>query len=365
MTIPVRLRPEASLTDRYLELVGAGTEREAVTMVLRLLDDGIPAESILLEVIAPAQTRVGQLWAENQWPVAREHAATAISERAVAALSIQAGAEPFRGRVTVACVDGEWHALPVRILTEVLRLRGWHVDFLGPSVPGTHLSLHLQQTDADTVALSCMLATRLPRAHAAILASQANGVPVIAGGPGFGPGGRYARLLGADTWAPRADVAADRLAAPDWPPARVHPVRPAHQPGEEYLRLVDEQPALLEAVLQGLPHADPAVAAFDEPQREAALDGLSQLVDFLAAALYFDDPAPFTQFTAWTARLLAARGIPGYTLTNRIGVCRDLLVGFPAARAVLAGGIDSALDAASRASAGVGAGPPAGKCVRP
>jgi methanogenic corrinoid protein MtbC1 len=342
MSVSSKLRSGTGSADRYLELAGAGAERDAVMMVLSLLDDGVPAESILLDIIAPVQARVGQLWADNQWSVAREHAATAISDRAVAALSVRASAEPFRGRVTVACVDGEWHALPLRILTEVLRLRGWHVDFLGPSVPGSHLATHLQQTDADTVALSCMLATRLPRAHAGIIASQSTGVPVIAGGPGFGPDGRFARRLGADAWAPRADVAADRLAAPDWPPARVRTPQPAHQPGEEYRRLVREQPALIEDVLRRLPRSDPVVAAFDEPQREAAWDSLNQLIDFLAAALYLDDPAPLTEFTSWTVRMLAARGMPQHTLTTRIAACRDSLAGFPAARAMLARAISSA-----------------------
>lgn len=346
MTSPSRLRPEPDLVDRYLELIGAGAERDAVTMVLRLLDDGMAAESILLEVIAPAQAQVGQLWAENAWSVAREHAATAISDRAVAGLAGQAGTEPFHGRVTVACVDGEWHALPLRIFTEVLRVRGWHVDFLGASVPGHHLVTHLQQTDADTVALSCMLPTRLPRAHAAIVACQATGVPVIAGGAGFGPDGRYARLFGADAWAPLADAAADRLAATDWPPPVVQPSRPAHRPDHEYRRLTQERPALIGAMLDGVPGTDPAMAVPDEAQRDVAADDLGHLVDFLAAALYVRDVALFTDYAAWTARLFAARGIPELTLTTRMEACRDLLRGFPRARAVLEQGIGSARDAA-------------------
>src|SRR4029453_6545228 len=98
-------------------------------------------------------------------------AATAISERALAAVSARTSVRPTRGRVTVACVDGEWPALPVRILGEMLRLDGWRVDFLGANVPGPHLVTHLHQTGPDAVALSCMLAPRPPGGAAGGLAS--------------------------------------------------------------------------------------------------------------------------------------------------------------------------------------------------
>ncbi|MYS44742.1 cobalamin-binding protein, partial [Streptomyces sp. SID5998] len=101
------------------------------------------------------------------------------------------------GTVTVACVDGEWHALPARLLAEVLRCRGHRVDFLGAQVPTPHLIAHLHRTAPAVVALSSSLPVRLPDAHTAITAVQALGIPVLAGGAAFGDDGRYARLLGA------------------------------------------------------------------------------------------------------------------------------------------------------------------------
>ncbi|XMN05392.1 B12-binding domain-containing protein [Streptomyces griseobrunneus] len=98
------------------------------------------------------------------------------------------------------------------LLSSVLTLRGWKVDFLGAQVPTPHLVAHLHSTGADAVALSSSIATRLPTAHTAITACQAVGVPVLAGGAAFGADGRYARLLGADAWAPDVRAAARRLA---------------------------------------------------------------------------------------------------------------------------------------------------------
>ena len=196
---------DPELGETFLRLVGDGDENAAVDVVGGLLDAGVRPQRIMADLIAPTQCRIGELWAANKWSVAREHAATAISERALAAVAARTSVRPVRGRITVACVDGEWHALPVRILAETLRLDGWRVDFLGANVPGPHLVTHLHQTGPDAVALSCMLPTRLPRAHVAITACRSTGIPVIAGGRGFGPGGRYAEKLGADAWAATAE----------------------------------------------------------------------------------------------------------------------------------------------------------------
>ena len=62
-------RPE--LGERYLQLLGDGDEFGAVEFVTALLDEGAPAVRIMLDLIAPAQARIGELWAANAWSVAR------------------------------------------------------------------------------------------------------------------------------------------------------------------------------------------------------------------------------------------------------------------------------------------------------
>lgn len=188
-------------------LWGAVTDRDeyaAAATVFGAVDDGMSPEDVLLQVIAPVQRRVGTEWAANRITVAQEHAATAINDRVIAALAhhTASAVTAHGGHVTVACVDGEWHALPARLLSEVLRLRGWQVDFLGAQVPTPHLVAHLHHYGPHVVALSCSIPTRLPTAHAAIVACRAAGVPVLAGGAAFGRDGRYARQLGANGWAP-------------------------------------------------------------------------------------------------------------------------------------------------------------------
>ncbi|MDP9795306.1 methanogenic corrinoid protein MtbC1 [Catenuloplanes nepalensis] len=319
MTATTPLLP--GVDQQYLDLIGAGDEWGATDLVLTLWENGAEPERLLLDLIAPAQVRVGELWAADEWSVAREHGATATSERAIAALIARAAPRPTLGRITVACTDGEWHALPPRLLGEVLRLRGWRVDFLDANVPGPHLVTHLHQTGPDVVALSCALPTRLPRAHATLTACQAVGVPVLAGGRGFGTDGRHARLLGADGWAATATDAADILDSGWNPPARAPHDDLAHLADEEYTQLVRQRHKIIVGVLDRLRETYPPMRSYDIRQADATAEDVTHIVDFLAAALYVDDATVFTDFLTWTAAVLAARRVPAQALT----VCLDLL----------------------------------------
>lgn len=143
------------------QAVMAGDEYAARDAVGAALDAGLPAETVLLDVIGAVQKRVGVEWAAARINVAREHAATAINERVIAALTRHVRHPEIRyGRVTVACVDGEWHALPARLLAETLTLRGFAVDYLGAQVPTPHLIAHLHRAAPDAVALSSSIPTR-------------------------------------------------------------------------------------------------------------------------------------------------------------------------------------------------------------
>jgi methanogenic corrinoid protein MtbC1 len=284
------------------------------------------------------QRRVGREWAANRLTVAQEHAATAINDRVIAAFGyVLKRPEPHLGRITVACVDGEWHAMPARLLSEVLRLRGFHVDYLGAQVPAPHLVAHLHRTGPDAVALSGSLAPRLPTAHATITACQAAATPVIAGGAAFGPDGRYARLLGAEAWAPDARAAADRLAEPLPRPQAAHqPLDDLpHLADQEYTLVTRSSGRLVKTVLAGLEERIPALRGYTDLQRQHTAEDLAHIVEFLATALYVGDVELLTGFLTWTAGILTARGVPAASLVPALELLEAELRDFPRATGML------------------------------
>ncbi|MFG2545881.1 B12-binding domain-containing protein [Streptomyces sp. NPDC048594] len=331
-----------ALRDDLWQAVVRGDEGTALALVRQARTSGADPETLLVDVVAGTQRRIGAAWAAGRLTVAREHAATAINDRVVTLLTTPdegARPAPHRGRVVVACVEGEWHALPARLVTEVLRLRGWRVDFLGARTPARHLVNHLHRSTADAVLLSSSLPTRLPAAHAAVTACQAVGTPVLTGGGAFGPDGRYARLLGADGWAPGAREAADVLAAGLERPANAaarHPVDDLpHLADQEYALVTRARPRLVKQTFADLSDRLPAVRRYDDQQRERIAEDLAHTVDFLAAALYVDDPDLFTGFLMWTADILTARGVPGHSLLPALASLGEQLHDCPRARRLL------------------------------
>ena len=336
----------ARVTATREELWGAlqdGDEYAAAAVVFAALEAGTSAEDVLLDVIAPVQAKVGTEWAANRISVAQEHTATAINERVIAALSHRPyeQVEATLGRVTVACVDGEWHALPARLLAETLRLRGWKVDFLGAQVPTPHLIEHLHRTGPDAVALSSSIPTRLPTAHATITACQAAGVPVLAGGAAFGEDGRFARLLGAEVWAPDARAAADRLTE-GMPGTSLSGTHQAvddlpHLADQEYTLITQSRPQLVKQTMAELEEGYAPMRAYSDAQRQRTAEDIAHIVDFLATALYTDDRELFTGFISWTGEILAARGVPADSLTPTLELLAGQLKDFPRAIRFLSG----------------------------
>ncbi|MEW1906600.1 cobalamin-dependent protein [Streptomyces sp. NPDC086147] len=341
--------------DLLWQAVADADENAAITVLYYAMDEGLDEETLLLDVIAPVQEKVGTEWAADRITVAQEHAATAINERAMAALAHRQPARASqparrpqpgrRGRITVACVDGEWHAFPARLVAETLRLRGWHVDYLGAQTPTPHLVAHLHRTGPHAVLLSSSIPTHLPTAHAAITACQAIGVPVMAGGRAFGPDGRYAHALGADHWAPDARTAATVLEAGlrQPTPAAIRQTVDdlPHLDDQEYTFVVQNRTQLIKQSLADLEDRFPAMRAYSTAQRDRTIEDLAHIVDFLATALYVDDAELFTTFTTWTAGILTARHVPAASLRLGLDVLAGHLRDFPRALTFLKTAADS------------------------
>ncbi|GAA4702920.1 cobalamin-dependent protein [Pseudonocardia yuanmonensis] len=288
----------------FMAALGRADEDAAVALALGLVDAGVPAGEVLLGLVAGTQEEVGLRWQRGEWSVAQEHAATAVNERVVAAVGRRTP-PGTRGHVVLACLDGEWHALPGRIVAEVLRLAGWYVTFLGASVPAGELVSYLHQEGPDVVAVSCALPVHLPAAHRTIVAAQRTGTPVLAGGPGFGTDGRWARRLGVDAWAPDAVEAVRLLDELPWP--EPEPDQVGDEAGPEYAGLRERRGDLVAAATRVL-HGRTALGTPTGVVDAGLEDDLTHAVDFLTAAVYLSDPDVFTGYLGWLADLLGARG---------------------------------------------------------
>lgn len=324
--------------ERYLAELSALREHRVVELIDDALNDGVPVDDVLLGLIAPGQAEVGRRWACNEWTVAQEHAATYISERALMMAAARITTPVTAGTLLVCCAEGEWHSLPARLLAEMARAHGWRVTFLGASMPADHLASFLDETGPDVVAVSCSLATALPQARNTIEAVRLHGIPVLAGGAGFGHDDRYARHLGATAWAPDARAAMSLLDG--GLPAVVRPAPPLES-GEGWWRLQGDRDALAELACTLLAERWPAVAEYTPEQRRHAVDDLGRILDYAAIAQFVDDDGMLVRFLWWTREILAARSVPPPVLHAGVAALIEVAEQFPAARRVLRAGLDA------------------------
>jgi diguanylate cyclase (GGDEF)-like protein len=126
-----------SLVEAYVRALRAGDSSAAADVLAEALHSGLAGVWILDRVVAPALREIGRLWERGEITVADEHLATAITHRALALvypelLSALPGSKP---RVLLAGVQGEQHALGLRIVADVFEGAGHDVLYLGADVP--------------------------------------------------------------------------------------------------------------------------------------------------------------------------------------------------------------------------------------
>lgn len=171
------------LANRFHAALGAGDERTAAELVLRLHAQQEPLVELLERIVVPALRRIGAGWADGTLTVADEHRASAIVERILASLDRRRAGRP-RGTAVAAAPAGEEHGLPVAMAAATLREDGWSVEHLGRDLPLDALADFCSRHRPHLVVLT----VTTPAVHQAAVAARdhlaAAGHSVLVGGPG-------------------------------------------------------------------------------------------------------------------------------------------------------------------------------------
>ena len=198
----------ARLRDRYLAAQLAGDRKEALRLVVEEgVGAGIPVADLQAGVVQEAQLAIGQLWQDNRISIADEHMATAISHVVLSRLFESAPLGKRSGeRVVVACVQGEMHDFPARLVADYLDIAGFHVRYLGANVPLDDLALMLWDVKPDLVALSVTMTFNMGYFANTVRRVRAElpGLPIMAGGNAIHWEPGIAKAFGTITCSPDA-----------------------------------------------------------------------------------------------------------------------------------------------------------------
>jgi excisionase family DNA binding protein len=209
---PVRGRRRAPWAERLEHRLVAGDARGSWSVIEAALAAGAELDEVYLDIVASALRAIGGRWAEGALDVAVEHRASVITGRLLGRLAPRFHRRGrSRGTVVLGAPAGEHHALPLALLADVVRGRGWDVSDLGADVPArsfARTAAATQQLRMVGVSISTPESMRAGEETIAALRGALNGVPILAGGHAV-VDEAHAQAIGADAWAPhgRAVVA--------------------------------------------------------------------------------------------------------------------------------------------------------------
>jgi DNA-binding transcriptional MerR regulator len=148
-------------------------------------------EDLILDVLNPTFTQIGDAWEDGQISVATEHLATNYLRQRLL-MWMLSGPPPRRSRpIVMACAPDEWHEGSLLMMAALLRRKGWPVAYLGQAVPLPDLAAFVHDIQPPLVVLVAMT----EKSAAALLEWQ-QWLPEAAqeGRPVVGYGGRIFSL---------------------------------------------------------------------------------------------------------------------------------------------------------------------------
>ncbi len=206
-------RAVVDLSGPLLVALLAGDEEAVRQAFVEARERGADMAVIARDVVGPALCEVGELWRRGEVSIAEEHLATALVARALAHLAV---AIPFPGagapRILFTCLEGEFHDLGIRILSDVAREAGWEPENLGANVPRQAMVAFVAVRRPEALGISICLAAHVPEATRTIeeVRAAAPATRILVGGHAIESDPSLRDLIPADATLP------DVLALRDW-----------------------------------------------------------------------------------------------------------------------------------------------------
>ena len=183
-------------TLKAVERLDAAALEELLTQASVVLSQPVLIE----QVIVPLMYRIGDRWHEGTLRVAHEHLGSAVVRTALGSLSRGFAPSPSDPMLVVATPTGQLHELGALIVATTAASNGWHVTYLGPSLPAEEIAAAAHQRRARAVALSLVYPPDDPFLRGELITLRRGlpeGVVVLVGGQAYEAYGDVLEKIGA------------------------------------------------------------------------------------------------------------------------------------------------------------------------
>ncbi|WP_426350253.1 cobalamin-dependent protein [Alloiococcus sp. CFN-8] len=187
----------------YLEHLLKGDKLSARELVLQLQEEGMDISTIYLEVLEKALVETGTRWEKGTLEVWEEHFISETTLDLMREVKLKENkARIFKGSVLTLTPGAELHSIGVKMISDVLELKGYRVYYLGCNIPMNSLLKAIEDKKPKYLALSVTMAYHMDSAKYLIdgvKRALKNKRPIIIiGGAAFREGGNPCRETGAD-----------------------------------------------------------------------------------------------------------------------------------------------------------------------
>jgi DNA-binding transcriptional MerR regulator/methylmalonyl-CoA mutase cobalamin-binding subunit len=129
-------------------------DANALESTLRKATLMLPSDQVLDDVFGPLLVAIGTRWSEGRFPPANGHLATAIIRRVLGWMTDSLPVSDDSPSIVVGTPAFQMHDLGAMLAATAAAGIGWHVTYLGASLPAAELSRAARLADANAVALS-------------------------------------------------------------------------------------------------------------------------------------------------------------------------------------------------------------------
>lgn len=176
---------EQDLKKEYLQALLEGDMEGCRSVVLGLLDQGIPIPVLYRDLFHDTQYEIGLKWQRNEISVAREHIATSITEMMLNLVYPHLFRGLRKGKsALVTAGANEFHQLGGKMVADIFELNGWRGYFLGANTSNAQLLEAVEKHHPDLLAFSVSIPDNLPRLREMIKATHERypHIPGLVGG---------------------------------------------------------------------------------------------------------------------------------------------------------------------------------------
>jgi methanogenic corrinoid protein MtbC1 len=199
---------------QYLNSLLRTDKYQAQKVVEKALNLDIPLEMIYLEIFQKSLIKVGELWNSNEITVDAEHYITSMTQNIMMQFWPRILETEKNGLSLLACsIGNELHEMGVRILCDLMEIKGWNSIYLGAAVPVENILNALEKHKPDLVVLSVTMPFYLEQCEEAVKKIKANkefkDVKVAVGGRAFSIAPHISKNWGVDVTADTASELAE------------------------------------------------------------------------------------------------------------------------------------------------------------